>query len=173
MRALSIVMFSFLAFSSAAAHAEESPERTYASAEARAAAGRIGIGALSIGGGAVALSRGTAFGTSFGVPTLAGGALQISLGTYDFVVRTRQPLRLVQGIEASLLVGGGLTAYFGSGSDGARGFGLGLALQSGLALLADVLAERRADRYAEALRRVRVGVTTTPSGGAMWIGAAM
>lgn len=61
-------------------------------------------------------------------------------------------------IEAAF-VGAGTTAYgFGARyrNDFARGFGLGLALQGGLMLVLDLIAESRAFTYTDQLRNLRV-----------------
>lgn len=200
MRIVSTLLVSVVAASAAlftgearADDAFSSDVGTYARGEARAASGRIGLGALSLAGGTAEVATGTAFGRGFGYSLLAGGGLQLAIGAYDLagvarwsadlgaggtgagdgvrLERTRRVLRVRQAIAASLVVAGGLTAYFATASDGVRGAGLGVALESGMLLLGDVFAERRGERFAEGLRRLQVGVAPSASGGAVWIGA--
>jgi hypothetical protein len=157
----------------------------YASAEYRAGFAHLGVGAGSIGGGVYSLSTGSAFGRGLAVPLLAGGLLHGGIGAYTLrgaecvdpastchhagevsrVGALSSRLGVAQALEATAFAAGGLTAYFGSGNDTARGFGLGLAFEAATLLAGDVFASYRADRYAAWLRGAHVGFAPVPSGG--------
>jgi hypothetical protein len=198
-----LVVGASLATSPRDARAEGEPidadARVFAGAETRTGAARLALGAASIGGGAFALSQGTAFGRGFSAPLFAGGVVQLAFGVDGLlsgaadrrradaaysdsswavgeggrIETTLDRLRVRQAIEASLFAVGGLTAFFGNGNDAVRGFGLGLGLESAILLAGDVFAGRRADRYAEALGRFRIGAAPTRSGAVLVLAAAL
>jgi hypothetical protein len=89
--------------------------------------------------------------------------------------RVNREMRLLEAVEISLILAGGVLTCAGAlqGQDVLTGVGTGVMLQSGVLLVYDQLAARRALRYFGALTRFSValapGAGTTP-GGALLLG---
>lgn len=170
--------------------------RGYSGGETRAGVLRLTFGAASIGGGAAAWTSGSPFVHTMAYPLFGGGALETVLGVSSLVRadrarsgalrvdmgdasyiageeqrlgKLRVQLTIRQAIEAAAFVGGGMVAYFDAGNESVRGFALGLSLEAGALLAGDAFAQSRAERFAMALRQVRLGFAPSRSGGGTFV----
>ena len=136
----------------------------------------IAVGLIAATVGAVLLARRrTRFGVGLAVPLLAIAAIQLVVGTTVYlrsrhdIARVQQALQtsraqmvaaesprmqqvvrdlgVYRWVEIGLLLAGAALFAIGASASAWRGVGLGLALQSGLMLVLDFYAERRADGY--------------------------
>ena len=171
--------------------------RTYFRGELDAASMALGLGAGSGWAGGMLLSRATDASRAAAVPILTASAVELAIGiglslrTPDQVADldtliAKDPQRFVEeegermeGVidrfglltiaETTLLSSGAITTTVGAvvDEDRAIGAGLGLIAVGTIALGFDALADARAERYLEAIRRfesLKVAPIITPTG---------
>lgn len=155
---------------------------TYFAGEKRGGLILVGMGAAGIGAGAVLLSGDSDFARGAGYPALGIGVVHVAAGIFVYVTSEgriarfgpeidRDPAafvaaerRRVEGVrtqflilkivEGALIAGGTAALIYGLKSDDdlVAGIGVGVAAEAAATLVFDVVADRRAGRYLDALR---------------------
>jgi hypothetical protein len=167
----------------------------YYRGERRAGLWLMGMGVAGIGSGAYLTSRDTDFSSGLSYPLLGVGAVHFAAGVYLIFASNRRITKfageinddaggftdreyerigavktqfLILKIVESVLIAGGIgLAIYGEREDRPTltGVGTGLAIESAVTLVFDIVASRRAGRYRRALGGLRVGIAPDDAGG--------